>query len=182
MKPPTTSQWMTLADSYEMGGYKVSEFTLRNAYSDFVEEIEAQYRVLERLFHISYVDYDPYGSAESMLYCTRAGELQVWTGENHHPILTPEQNLHFRAVHDLMGHHVSKSGFNAAGEWVAYCEHVPTIRRPWAKLVLFTEVVGQTAWLHFSESNLLRQANGEDKLFPEQKAILLDMSILKGDS
>ncbi|HXJ69551.1 MAG TPA: hypothetical protein VNM39_11640, partial [Verrucomicrobiae bacterium] len=85
------------------------------------------------------------------------------------PILTPEQNNQFRAVHDVFGHSVAGNRFDANGEEVAY-QHHAQMYSPDAQRALAMETRGQNSELNYSPENLARAAEGESKQFGPQRA------------
>jgi hypothetical protein len=62
-----------------------------------------------------------------------------------HPIWTPEQNVNFRIVHDVLGHAVSGGDFGWEGENAACRAHFPLLSEE-AQKALFTECLSQTAY------------------------------------
>ena len=97
------------------------------------------------------------------------GVLFVSKEANEHPLWTPEQNLHFRAVHDYIVHILPGEkgpGFSRRGEIRAYNLHRRLAPRD-AIPALFTEVVGQACYAN---------ARGE---FPTQKiAVFRDVDFI----
>lgn len=90
-------------------------------------------------------DLDPYETAEQMHADIDNGIYQVTSLHSHHPVWTPQQNVDFRIVHDLMGHGVANSDFSLKGEVQAYqaqCKVVPVHLWP----VLFTEIIAQASY------------------------------------
>jgi hypothetical protein len=82
---------------------------------------------------------------------------------NSHPLLTPDENDMFRAVHDVFGHLASGRGFDRHGEdaaWFAHSRMYSTLARP----AMSTETRGQAStfiWRH------------QGRRFPDQKLQLL---------
>jgi len=86
-----------------------------------------------------------------------------------HPLLSNDQNVMFRGVHDAIAHLAGNHPFSARGEYGAYLRHLKTLcdtpglsagRCPEAA-ILFTEIVGQTSFYYVYGN------------FPPQKAVIL---------
>lgn len=92
-------------------------------------------------------------------------------GEGH-PILSPEQNDRFRAVHDVFGHSRALNDFGRHGEEVAFQSHA-RMYSPEARRALASETRGQNAWLNFSNENQARVAAGQGKEFGPQRQGLM---------
>lgn len=102
---------------------------------------------------------EPYVDAHAQDVDILGGRYLVSTANCDHPVWTQEQNVAFRTLHDLHGHHGGGFGFDPDGERRAFLHTLPitpTHLRP----VLFCESIAQ---LDFCV------ANGG---FGEQKAIL----------
>lgn len=87
---------------------------------------------------------DTYRNAGAMLRAVQSRVLRVYDREHGHPVFMPEENYRFRAVHDVLAHGVSESGFTFDGELAAYraqCTAYPSALWP----VLYSEIVGQAA-------------------------------------
>lgn len=82
------------------------------------------------------------------------------------PIGGVQNNLIFRAVHDIVGHGMTKSSFSDAGERQAYLNHANTIPREALK-ALTVETRMQNCWTnwHAGHQNLAPH----DRPFPKQK-------------
>lgn len=95
----------------------------RRSYDALVRGVEEQYRSLP--VQVEFTKADPYGTSSRRMFrdVDSFGRLKVWTGSSDHPVLTPEQNWKFRAVHDYFGHYVPRVGFSRSGERAAYEAH-----------------------------------------------------------
>lgn len=97
-------------------------------------------------------DLEPYDSALAMRdEVVATGVIRVNNLANNHPLLTAQDNLEFRAVHDYWGHVVGSAvrpgayDFTLEGEVNAYKLH--TLVYPVTALpALFSEVVGQSCY------------------------------------
>lgn len=144
------------------------------AYAELAKSNDLLFKRLSRKTDVQFTDDDPYGSAEEVAAdVVKNQRLKIFTGGSEHPILTPEQNVIFRTVHDYYAHtgpnrkNVAKPGdfksfaFHLRGEINAYLVHAkiaPKIAVP----VMFSEVVAQACYFNVC---------GE---FPVQKAVILD--------
>jgi hypothetical protein len=110
------------------------------------ELCEAQAAALRVAYQVVvHDDLDPYETAEQMHADISRGVYQVTSLHSHHPVWSPQTNVAFRIVHDILGHGVALSDFSFKGEVEAYqaqCRATPP--RLWP--VLFTEVIAQSAY------------------------------------
>lgn len=90
---------------------------------------------------------EPYPTALAMMVDVAHGRLFVSDVHHDHPVWTPEVNRAFRVVHDVVGHCSTGSGFDWAGELKAWERHEQTVVSTEARRALFTEAVGQVAWM-----------------------------------
>jgi hypothetical protein len=90
-------------------------------------------------------DPEPYANHQEMFNDINQGRFQVSRANSEHPIWTPEQNVAFRTVHDVEGHHPTGGDFSWAGENKACGAHAATLP-PLAQKALMTECLGQTGW------------------------------------
>ena len=100
---------------------------------------------------VQFVDEDPYVSRDEMAEDVRVNKrLRISSLFNEHPgmdhgVITKEDNLKFRAVHDWYTHIVCNQDFGLRGELKAYNTHAK-LAPPAALPALFTEVVGQACY------------------------------------
>lgn len=106
-------------------------------------------------------DPEPYSDAAEMFADMDRGRILISSANSEHPIWTVEENVAFRAVHDILGHGVSRSDFSWEGENLACSAHAPLLSQL-AKRALFTECIAQTAYVT------------TEGYFGEQKTVLLD--------
>lgn len=137
----------------------------RQAYSRFVDQVDAQFEELSSLVKVEFTDTDPYNGFDDLVTDVNHGWLSIWKTQDDqgHPLLTGEQNDRFRAVHDYFGHYMSNRGFDRHGEEAAWVRHSQMFTGL-ARRAMTTETRGQSSafiWI-----------NG-GKEFPPQKAILL---------
>lgn len=103
-------------------------------------------QILGKGIDVQFVDYDPYQNRDEMANDVINNKvLKISSLFNEHPVLTEEQNLKFRAVHDYYTHIVCNQDFGLKGELKAYNTHA-TLAPPAALPALFTEVVGQACY------------------------------------
>ena len=112
-----------------------------NEASALIGWIEDSYRPLVGHVDISQGEVTP---EDFILYWHRSGRLLVSAANGEHPVLTLEQNIQFRAVHDH--HHLlTAAGFGWAGEKAAYdlaCATAPEMIH-W---ILRSEILLQAAY------------------------------------
>jgi hypothetical protein len=116
-----------------------------NALIDHAENVLYP-QILGKGIDVQFVDYDPYETRDEMASDVQDNKvLKISSLFNEHPVLTEEQNLIFRAVHDYYTHIVCNQNFGLRGELKAYNTHArlaPVAALP----ALFTEVVGQVCY------------------------------------
>lgn len=141
---------------------------VREAYARFTEQVDQQFGMLLRDVRVTFTDDDPYANSADLFEDIRSGHFKVYRTqeEQRHPILTPDQNDRFRAVHDYYGHYRSGRGFDRHGEEAAWLKHA-TMYSPLAQRALATETRGQNCAQIFHYGGVR---------FPEQKAVLLPQS------
>lgn len=135
------------------------------AWKQLAEECRKLY---ERRFHAVEIvsESEPYPTASAMFKALDRGDVFKVSGLNcEHPILTREQNIQFRAVHDIGGHWLAKANFSWKGEINAYLKQAE-LHSPLARRALYTEVIGQTAY---------RSVFGK---FPEQRCFVYPQEII----
>lgn len=132
------------------------------AYAEFVEQVAGQ--LLAMPIRVQSVPNNPYRTAGQMFADIEKGHLYVWhtQPDQLHPLLTPNVNDMFRAVHDYWGHFISGGDFTIPGEMAAFEQHLKMFTGP-AREVLIAETAGQLGAYFL----LGRQ-------FPKQKAIRLE--------
>ncbi len=91
-------------------------------------------------------DAEPYPDAAAMLADIDGGHFLVSSANSEHPVWTTAENVAFRTVHDVLGHHTARSGFDWYGENRACSVHFPLLPAGPAHVALFTECVAQTAY------------------------------------
>jgi len=165
-----------MANVYE--GLPANDPEARASYDALNKEVEQQYKDLEAQgFKFEFVNEDPYKSSKEMMEDVRKNRrLKVFAtpGDAFHPYMTPEQNNHFRAVHDLLAHAGEGHQFGAKGEENAFRVHMSTLS-PAAQRALATETRGQNSWVNFGPNAHLPVGQ---RPFAEQKAALWPTSLL----
>lgn len=144
---------------------------VQRAYRALVDETKAQYQALQDAgYRFEFVDEDPYKSSAEMTRDLRENRrLRVFKSkEGDHPLLSPEENTIFRAVHDAIGHGAGGSQFGPHGEELAYRKHAAMFS-PLARRAMATETRGQNSWVNFGPHRALPPAQ---RPFAEQKAAL----------
>lgn len=114
----------------------------RALYAQYARETAVLWDLLR--MKVNFTHDDPYKtSAEMRDDVLRTRTMRVFSGGADHPLLTPEQNLKGRAVHDLLAHLVCGCPFTATGEFNAF-EAQAALYSTELRPLLFTEIVGQT--------------------------------------
>lgn len=165
------------AEAYEAMP-KVDE-DARPAYAAFVDETDAQYGaiVASGIVDIQPTLDDPYRSSAEMFEDVERGRLLVYAGDADHPFMTDEQNVRFRAVHDLFAHAAERNQFGPKGELNAAIRHA-AMYTPLARRALLAETHGQNSWVNYHPK---AAANRErpGTVYAEQKASLLPEPIVR---
>jgi hypothetical protein len=155
---------------------------IKSAYKALSRDIRSQYKFLEdQGYKFEFTsDEQPYTSLEDIRKDLAQKKLKVYNGGTPiHDLMSPEDNLKFRAVHDTMGHGAGGATFGHHGEEAAYHYHSQMFS-PEALKVLAMETRAQNAALHFAPE--LGNPVGEtyaDTLsdtkfnYPEQKAAIV---------
>lgn len=117
------------------------------AYKELADDSMRRADVLRNQLHIEEVnDPEPYPHAQAMTDdIHKRQHFQVSRANSEHPLWTPEQNVAFRIVHDVLGHGVSGGDFGWEGENKACQAHFPLLSAE-AQKALFSECIGQTAY------------------------------------
>lgn len=105
---------------------------------------------------------DPYPDSAAQSEDILSGRFLVSSANCDHPAWTPDENISFRIVHDVLGHHQLRAAFDRTGEIAVFrwqLSWTPIYFKP----ILFTESLGQLSILW------LTGAFGEQKVFiPER--------------
>lgn len=116
------------------------------------KEIAAVNRELFDLipYEVVFTSDDIYSSAKEMRErVQKEGIIYIYDGWSGHPLLTLEENLIGRAVHDIFAHLVCGCPFNFEGEYTAYLEQRKWYP-DWTWDVLFAEIPAQTAAFYYN--------------------------------
>lgn len=90
-------------------------------------------------------DPEPYATSADQSADIIAGRFLVSRAHCDHPVWTVDENVAFRIIHDIEGHHAIGAGFDRRGEILVYVHslaHTPVDYWP----CLFTESIGQLAY------------------------------------
>jgi hypothetical protein len=120
------------------------------AWEALANETRAQAKAIMRQIDVQVVDDpEPYETAQEMCEdIKRNGRFLVSRANSDHPVWSPEDNINFRIVHDVIGHCQSGGDFSWRGENMACGVHFPLVSSL-AQEALFTECIGQTAYYSF---------------------------------
>lgn len=160
-----------MARVYEGLESRPDDPAVQSAYRAFVAETQKQYEALQRAgYRFEFVDEDPYKNSAEMMRDLRDNKrLKVFKSkEGDHPLLSPEENDIFRAVHDAIGHGAGGYQFGAKGEELAFRKHA-AMYSPEARRVMATETRGQNSWVNFGPNGHLPVSQ---RPFAQQKAAL----------
>ncbi len=158
---------IVIAEYYENSKSKIYNSVYWNSLRDSVNRLYP--KVIGKL-EVNTSPDDPYAGDVEMIGDIRQGKLTIYSDHTDHPILSNEDVVKFRTVHDYMAHgaanlkqDISKTGFKGGsfsyrGELSAYLKHAK-LAPPDALPALFTEVIGQASYYCVTG------------IFPEQKII-----------
>ncbi|QIW88620.1 hypothetical protein P59_251 [Bacillus phage P59] len=140
---------MVLGRNFMEGNYETENSDLVK--EDFRKIAAVSSELFEKIpYKVIFTEDDHYKSAKDMREkVTETGIIYIFSGNNDHPYLTPEENLKGRAVHDVFAHMVCGCPFSFQGELNAYYEqrkYYP--KEVWA--TLFAEIPMQTAAFYYN--------------------------------
>lgn len=179
------------ARAYELMTHRPDNFTVELSYLHFKHETLAQWGdMLAAGLTVDFYEHgDPYACQSSaMLADVDAGHLYTFkTDETQgfpldHPMLQmvlPYEGLMlndiFRAVHDVNGHHASRSSFGPQGEKTAWLTHRQRYTQT-ALTALWCETRGQASWTnHYADHASMPQ---HDRPFATQKCGLPNSDLI----
>jgi hypothetical protein len=127
------------------------------AYQDLVVETRAQWDYMTRPkkrggmgLQVIIARGDPYPNSAAMRADVAKGRIRVFAGSSDHPLMTNEQNVMFRAVHDVFGHAAEGFEFGPRGELNAAIKH-SQMYSDTSRAAMLTETHGQNSWVNFSD-------------------------------
>jgi len=140
---------MVLGRNFMEGNYETENSDLVK--EDFRKIAAISSELFKKIpYTVIFTEEDHYKTAKEMREkVTETGIIYIFSGNNDHPYLTPEENLKGRAVHDVFAHMVCGCPFSFQGELNAYYEqrkHYP--KEVWA--TLFAEIPMQTAAFYYN--------------------------------
>lgn len=150
------------------------------AYQQFVIETKAQFEHMTMPkakggmgIKVTVAKGDPYtadaAGRAAMAKDLQKGELRVLGLNSDHPLMTNEQNVMFRAVHDVFGHSGEGFEFGPRGELNAAASHFKMYSAD-ARGPLLTETHGQTAYVNFSNDVYVPKVTAPKPLNPASPA------------
>lgn len=175
---------LALARDYLAAPHQPEHPIVQRSYDLFRGYIEAQYAALLATgLDVDFQEDNPYSCSADLFADIERGVLLIYgLGEppRNHP-MNGTPNLHFRAVHDWLGHYgcdpeAEHYGFGRSGEELAFLRHRDTLPSG-AWLALCCETRAQTAcnlWLH----DVRRGPN--PPAYAPQKAVLLPSMYYEG--
>jgi hypothetical protein len=144
---------------------------VREAYESLNRELAAQLHIIV----LTIETYDgsqgePYKSSLEMMADIKSNRhLWVFSGGADHPMMTREQTVIFRAVHDVFGHAAQGFAFGPRGEENAWMEH-SKLFSPLARAALTTETRAQNSWVNYGPFSNLPV---KERPYALQKAVLI---------
>lgn len=120
------------------------------AWKELADDSVRRMEVLSNQIEIEVVDDpEPYSSPQEMCDDVHnKRKFKVSRANSDHPIWSVDENVAFRAVHDILGHCVSGGDFGWTGENQACAAHFPLLS-PLAQQALFSECIAQTAYAQY---------------------------------
>lgn len=162
-----------IAREFEALPFKDEDQLVRDAYDALADEIGYQFDLLSDYYEIDYYgdgDPIPYKDSADMMEDVRKNRhLWVYTGGVPHAYLSNEDNLKFRAVHDLFGHAAHGFSFGPRGEENAWLAHAKLLS-PLARAAFTTETRGQNSWFSCGPHSYLPI---KERPYAEQKGAVL---------
>lgn len=146
-----TDQLQPIAEAYAQAA--VYEPKAAAAFKELADDSTRRANVLRQQLTIEVTDNpEPYANAQEMAEdIHKRKHFVVSRAHSEHPIWTPEQNVDFRIVHDVLGHAVSGGDFGWQGENLACAAHFPLLSAT-AQGALFCECIAQTAYAAYYRS------------------------------
>jgi len=141
------------------------------AWAELAEDSRKRANQIRQRLNVSVTDHpEPYPDAHAMFDDINRGNFVVSRANSEHPLWTPEQNVNFRIVHDVLGHHVSGGDFSWEGENQACGAHFPLLS-PQARRALFSECISQTAYAnHYKGFGPQKVAFFDNLMAPQHRA------------
>jgi hypothetical protein len=149
------------------------------AYQDFVLDTRAQWDHMTASkknggmgLRVTVSRTDPYtpdaAGRAAMQADVSKGRLKVKGSDADHPLMTNEQTVMFRAVHDVYGHAAEGFQFGPRGELNAAAKH-SQMYSDTGRAAMLTETHGQTSYVNFSD-DIIPDAFTPAKTYAEARA------------
>lgn len=154
------------------------------AYRALARESQAQLDAMRRAgIDVQYVKQDPYTSSAEMMADVRDNKrLKIFAStEGGHPLLSPDENNVFRAVHDFFGHAMEGHQFGPLGEERAFREHMRMFS-PEARRAMAVETRGQNSFVNFGPDAAWNRANPAQTRYAPQKVGLMPEEFMQMSS
>lgn len=135
----------SVADEYEH--LPVYDPRAVHAWRALAEESKRHADMIRGKMNVHVVDDpEPYATADDMIRDIKHNNnFLVSRANSDHPIWTPDDNVNFRIVHDVLGHAATGGRFTWKGENDACATH-HSFSSPLARQALTTECLGQVGW------------------------------------
>lgn len=117
------------------------------AWKELAEDSRRRADEVRKQIRVEVTDHpEPYANAHEMQEDIHKNRhFSVSRANSDHPIWSPEDNVNFRIVHDVLGHAPAGGNFDWTGETQACGMHLPLLSES-AQKALATECLGQTAY------------------------------------
>lgn len=117
------------------------------AWHKLAEESKQHADMIRKNLDVQVVDDpEPYANADDMIKDIKHNRrFLVSQANSEHPVWSPEDNVNFRIVHDVLGHAATGGRFTWKGENDACATH-HSFSSPLARQALTTECLGQVGW------------------------------------
>lgn len=145
------------------------DLEIERSYSSLSDMLVYQFDSLVELgYRFTFISGEPYPNSKEMFEDIDYKHLKVRKslGDNYtdlppvHPMNTPVATAYgliilndvFRAVHDILGHYITRASLSESGEALAWLNHRSTFPRS-AHLSLWCETRGQNTWTNFWDNH-----------------------------
>ena len=158
-------------------------FEVRLAYDALKRETLAQFEALMSTgWSFSFSNVDPYANSQELRDDAKNRSSRVYTGGDlpaDHPLAEmtshgQSYNTLFRAIHDVLGHVATGTGFGPSGELCAFQEHAKAFSGE-ALPALMAETYAQNAFVNFGPHNP-QKLPASLRPFADQKAYAFPIS------
>lgn len=145
----------------------------RESYTALIKEINQQFEHLPIKVEPWQQEGQPYKNSREMMHdVIDNNHMWVFYGGDPHPMLTPEENYRFRAIHDYYTHAAHGFEFGPRGEENAWMAHRQMFT-PQAIPALTNETRAQNSWVNFGPYAQHNRERPEENVYAKQKGYLI---------